>query len=232
MLALALVALVLAVPAPKVTAAPVQGSPVLVRITPRPGTLRLVCAVDKLRARTCRRTNRLKLAPGRHEITVWAIGRRGRASAKRSVSVVVPKPAPAGVEVGGQPVGIAAFDSALWVSDGSGGNVVRVDRSDTRGGGEDPGRRPAGRDRRERDGSLGLRLRHRRARADRSGPRRSGGPDRGRRAPDGDRLRHARRRLGRRSRRQVDSSRPDEQPGHEGGAASRPARRACSPSWT
>jgi streptogramin lyase len=128
-LALALVSLALAVPAPKVTAAPVQGSPVLVRIAPRPGTLRLVCAVDRLRARTCRRTNRLKLSAGRHKITAWAIGRRGRASARRSVTVVVPRPAPTAVAVGGQPVGIAAFDSALWVSDGSGGNVVRIDPS-------------------------------------------------------------------------------------------------------
>lgn len=41
--------------------------------------------------------------------------------------MIVPKPAPTGVAVGGQPVGIAAFGSSLWVSDGFGGNVVRVD---------------------------------------------------------------------------------------------------------
>ena len=45
--------------------------------------------------------------------------------------VVVAKPAPAGVTVGGQPVGIAAIGSTLWVSGGSDGNVVRVD-ADTR----------------------------------------------------------------------------------------------------
>ncbi|HSS82097.1 MAG TPA: hypothetical protein VLK24_13000, partial [Gaiellaceae bacterium] len=111
MLALALMSLALAVPAPKVTAAPVQGSPVLVRLTPGPGTVRLVCAVDRQRPRTCARNTRLKLSAGRHEITAWAIGRRGRASAKRRVRVVVPQPKPAGVEVGGQPVGIAAVES-------------------------------------------------------------------------------------------------------------------------
>jgi YVTN family beta-propeller protein len=67
------------------------------------------------------------LAPGRHTIAVWSLARGGRASARRRVTVVVPRPAPAGVAVGGQPVGIAASGSTLWVSDGSGGNVVRVD---------------------------------------------------------------------------------------------------------
>jgi glutamine cyclotransferase len=41
--------------------------------------------------------------------------------------VVVPQPKPAGVEVGGQPVGIAAVESTLWVSGGSSGEVVKVD---------------------------------------------------------------------------------------------------------
>ena len=127
MLALALISLALAVPAPKVSAAPVQGSPVLVRITPGPGTSRILCAVDRRRARTCRRTNRLKLPSGRHEIVAWAVGRHGRASAKRHVAVVVPRPRPAGVAVGGEPVGIAAVDSTLWVSGGSSGEVVEVD---------------------------------------------------------------------------------------------------------
>ncbi len=42
------------------------------------------------------------------------------------MSVVVPQPAPAGVTVGGQPVGIAAAGPDLWVSGGSTGDVVRV----------------------------------------------------------------------------------------------------------
>lgn len=127
MLALALFSLALAGPAPKVSAAPVQDSPVVVRIVPRPGTHRLVCAVDRRRPRTCARRTRLKLAPGRHTVAVWAIGGRGRASARRRVSVIVPQRAPQVVDVGGQPVGIAAVGSTLWVSDGSDGNVVQVD---------------------------------------------------------------------------------------------------------
>jgi streptogramin lyase len=105
----------------------VQDSPIVVRIVPRPGAQRLVCAVDRKRPKTCARRTRLKLASGRHTVAVWAIGRRGRKSAKRSVSVVVPQRAPQAVSVGGQPVGIAAVGSTLWVSDGSGGNVVQVD---------------------------------------------------------------------------------------------------------
>lgn len=127
MLALALLSLVLAGPAPRVSAAPVQDSPVVVRIVAQPGTHRLVCAVDRRRPRTCARRTKLKLAPGRHTVDVWAIGRRGRASAKRRVGVIVPQRAPRSVSVGGQPVGIAAVGSTLWVSDGSGGNVVQVD---------------------------------------------------------------------------------------------------------
>ena len=131
MIGLALLALTLAgsarPAAPGLSAAPIQNSPVLVRIVPHRGTRRLVCSIDGRRGRTCSRRTRLRLAPGRHRIAAWAIGARGRASAKRRVNVVVPEPAPAGVTVGGDPVGIAAAGSDLWVSDGSTGNVVRVD---------------------------------------------------------------------------------------------------------
>jgi DNA-binding beta-propeller fold protein YncE len=130
-IALALLALTFAgsarPPAPGLSAAPIQDSPVLVRVVAHRGTRRLVCSIDGGRARTCSRRTRLKLAPGRHRIAAWAIGPRRRVSAKRRVTVVVPEPAPAGVAVGGEPVGIAAAGSDLWVSDGSTGSVVRVD---------------------------------------------------------------------------------------------------------
>jgi sugar lactone lactonase YvrE len=125
--ALVLSALFIKVPPPAVSAAPVQDSPVLVRIAPKASARRLRCSVDGHRARACARRTRLKLAPGRHTVAAWAVARSGQASAKRRVAVVVPQRAPAGVTVGGQPVGIAASGSTLWVSDGSGGNVVRVD---------------------------------------------------------------------------------------------------------
>jgi YVTN family beta-propeller protein len=115
-------------PAPPVVhAAPVQDSPVLVTIAARPHTRRLVCAVDRRRAKTCKRTTRLRLAAGKHAIAVWAVGRGGRVSTKRRVTVVVPKPAPPAVAIGGDPVGIAASGSTLWVSGGSAGSVARVD---------------------------------------------------------------------------------------------------------
>jgi len=112
---------------PAVSAAPVQDSPAIVRITPHGKVRRLMCAVDHRRARACTRKTRLKLAPGRHTIVVWSIGRGGRSSARRTVPVVVPKPAPAAVDVGDDPVGIAVGSGALWVSGGSSGEVVRVD---------------------------------------------------------------------------------------------------------
>jgi YVTN family beta-propeller protein len=118
----------LAVPAPPVVhAASVQDSPIVVRIAPRPRTRSLVCAVDRRRARPCKRTTRFGLAAGKHTVLVWAVGRGGRASTKRRVTVVVPKPAPAAVAIGGDPVGIAASGSTLWVSAGSAGSVIRVD---------------------------------------------------------------------------------------------------------
>jgi streptogramin lyase len=41
--------------------------------------------------------------------------------------VVVPQQAPQPVSVGGEPVGIAAAESSLWVSGGSSGEAVRID---------------------------------------------------------------------------------------------------------
>lgn len=127
MFAIALVSLVLAAPAPRVTAAPVQDSPAVVHVTPHGKVRRLRCAVDAGRPRTCGRTTRLRLAPGRHTVVAWAVLRSGRATAKRRVGIVVARREPAPVGVGGQPVGIAASGSAVWVSGGSSGEVVRVD---------------------------------------------------------------------------------------------------------
>jgi streptogramin lyase len=70
---------------------------------------------------------RFKLGSGRHVVTAWAIGRTGRAGRKASVHVIVPTRAPDAVEVGGNPVGIAAVGNAIWVSGGSNGAVARVD---------------------------------------------------------------------------------------------------------
>ena len=115
-------------PAPPVVhAVPIQDSPVVVRISLRPHIRRLVCSVDGHRARTCTRTTRLKLPPGRHTVVVWAVGQGGRASAKRRVKLVVPEPAPRAVAIGGDPVGIAADGATLWISGGSVGSVVRFD---------------------------------------------------------------------------------------------------------
>lgn len=57
--------------------------------------------------------------------------RGGGASRKARAAVVVARPEPNAVDVGGEPVGVAAAATAIWVSDGSGGNAVRVD-ADTR----------------------------------------------------------------------------------------------------
>lgn len=126
MLALALVTLVLAAPAPRVSAAPVQDSPVVVHVSPHGKVWRIVCAVDAQRPRACGRTLRVKLAPGRHVVSAWTIAGGGR-SAKARIAVVVARRAPAPVSVGGQPVGIAALGSTLWVSGGSSGEVVSVE---------------------------------------------------------------------------------------------------------
>src|SRR5262245_37687539 len=118
-LALAWLALAAAPPAPRISAAPVQDSPVVVHITPGRGTRRLACTVDARRIQPCRRTTRLRLASGRHTIMAWTIGRSGRASHKARVAVVVPQRAPQPVSVGGEPVGLTAAGSSLWISGGS-----------------------------------------------------------------------------------------------------------------
>lgn len=122
-------ALLVSAPAPKVTAAPVQDSPVVVHVAGK-GAVR--CSIDGHRARTCVRTTRFRLAPGLHTITAWSLSPRGRASAVRRIRVVVPAPAPPPVPVGGQPVGIAASGSTLWVSGGSSGDVVGIDSATRR----------------------------------------------------------------------------------------------------
>jgi DNA-binding beta-propeller fold protein YncE len=127
-----LLAAAVLVPAPGVRAAPVQDSPVALQIAPRPGTRRLLCAVDHGRPRTCARSTSLKLAPGRHAVAVWALDAHGRASARRTVSVVVPAPAPAAVTVPGSPVAIAADGGSLWVSNGAAGSVSRIDAAGRR----------------------------------------------------------------------------------------------------
>ncbi len=128
MIAAALAVLVFAAaPAPAVRAMPVQDSPILVTVTPPAATKRIVCALDSARPRTCRRSSSLAARPGLHRVRVWTIDRRGRASAKRVVSVVVPAPAPPAVRVGSAPVGIASTDGSLWVSNSSSGTVSRID---------------------------------------------------------------------------------------------------------
>ncbi|HET7758448.1 MAG TPA: hypothetical protein VFK62_00860 [Gaiellaceae bacterium] len=131
MIVVALASFALAAPPPRISLDPVQDSPVVVRLASRPRTRRLVCAVDGGRPRTCSRTTRLRLSPGRHTISAWAVMRGGRPSRKARAAVVVAQREPKPVDVGGQPVGIAAAGSDLWVSDGSGGSAVRVD-ADTR----------------------------------------------------------------------------------------------------
>ena len=124
---LAAVAALAQPPAPRVLAAQIQSSPVSVTVLPARGTRRLVCAGDGRAPRVCGRAPTFRLAPGRHTVSVRAVDRRGRRSAARSVTVVVPLPAPKAVPVGGQPVGIAALGSELWVSGGGSGDLVRLD---------------------------------------------------------------------------------------------------------
>jgi hypothetical protein len=117
---------VFATPPPAIHASAVQDSPVVVNLTPRRGTTKLLCSVDHKRARTCGRRARFKLRPGRHVVTAWAVAHR-RASRKVTVQIVVPRPAPPAVSVGGAPVGVGALGATVWVSGGSSGEVVRVD---------------------------------------------------------------------------------------------------------
>jgi virginiamycin B lyase len=109
----------------------VQDSPVVVHVAAWPKTRHLVCSVDGGHARACGRTTKLRLAPGRHTISAWAVMRRGGASRRARAAVVVTQPEPTAVDVGGEPVGIASAGTAIWVSDGSSGEAVRLD-ADTR----------------------------------------------------------------------------------------------------
>jgi len=127
----ALASFAFAAPPPRISLAPVQDSPVVVRLASRPRTRRLVCSVDGSRPRTCGHTTRLRLSAGRHTVSAWAVMRGGRPSRRTHGAVVVTRREPRPVAVGGQPVGIAAAGTAIWISDGSGGNAVRVD-ADTR----------------------------------------------------------------------------------------------------
>src|SRR5262249_26086409 len=113
-------------------AAPIQDSPVQVQIVPRSGSVRLVCTVDGRRAKACTRTFRVKLGPGRHTISARALDRHGRASAARSVAVVVPERAPPSIAVGADPVAIASSGNDVWVSNGSAGTVSRIDAASRR----------------------------------------------------------------------------------------------------
>ena len=123
------VAAALAAPpaAPVVKALPIQDSPIALTIRARSGTVRLTCAIDRGRANTCTRTPSFKVSPGRHTVTVRGLDRRGRASAKRIVRVIVPQREPAGVPAGGEPVGIATAKGLVWVSNGSSGTVSAID---------------------------------------------------------------------------------------------------------
>jgi len=116
-------------PVPGVSAAGVQDSPAGIQIRLRGGERRALCAVDGGRSASCALRARFRLAPGRHTIAVRGVDARGRRSRARTVAVVVPEPAPAPVDVGGQPVGIAAGGGSLWVSGGSSGELVRLDPS-------------------------------------------------------------------------------------------------------
>jgi streptogramin lyase len=124
---LAAVAALATTPPPRVVAEQFQSSPVSVTVLPAHGTTRLLCAVDGRAVRPCGRSMTLRLRPGRHAVSVRAVDGRGRRSPARSVTIVVPEPAPKAVAIGGQPVGIAALGDDLWISGGSSGSVSRVD---------------------------------------------------------------------------------------------------------
>ena len=124
-----LVAAALAAPpaAPVVRPLPIQDSPIALTIRPRSHTVRLTCAVDRGRARTCSRNATFKVSPGKHTVSVRALDRRGHASASRAVTVIVPQREPAGVPAGGEPVGISTANGLVWVSNGSSGTVSAID---------------------------------------------------------------------------------------------------------
>jgi DNA-binding beta-propeller fold protein YncE len=124
-----LVAAVLAAPpaAPAVRALPIQDSPIALTIRARSGTARLTCAIDRGRAHACSHKPTFKVSLGKHTVSVRGLDRQGRASAKRTVTVIVPQREPAGVPAGGEPVGIATANGLVWVSNGSSGTVSAID---------------------------------------------------------------------------------------------------------
>lgn len=117
---------------PVVRATAVQDSPIALTISAPRGTARLTCSVDGAKARTCKRGPTFSVKPGTHTVSVRAVDKRARASAARTVTVIVPSPAPAAVNVGGQPVGIAAASGLVWVSGGSSGIVSAIDATSRR----------------------------------------------------------------------------------------------------
>ncbi len=124
---------VAAPPPPIVRGASIQDSPVALSIAPRAGTKRLTCRVDSGRAKPCARNATFRLAPGRHTVRVFAVDVRGHAGKPRTMTVVVPRPAPPAIRVGGEPVGIAAgIDGRIWVSGGSSGDVTAIDATTRR----------------------------------------------------------------------------------------------------
>jgi streptogramin lyase len=97
-----------------------------VSIAARPGTKRILCSVDNGRTRACGRRPKFVLSPGWHSIAVRAVYKRATSKAA-VVRVVVPDPAPEAVQVGGEPVGIDALGSRVWVSGGTSGDVSLID---------------------------------------------------------------------------------------------------------
>src|SRR5215831_20308525 len=117
---------------PVVRASTIQDSPIALTIGAPRGTARVTCSLDHARARTCTRAPTFKTKPGKHTVSVRAVDKRGRSSAARTVTVIVPSRAPGAVDVGGQPVGIAAANGLVWVSGGSSGIVSAIDASTKR----------------------------------------------------------------------------------------------------
>src|SRR5215468_4883571 len=93
---------------PVVRASAIQDSPIALTISAPRGTARLTCSLDHAQARTCGHVATFKAKAGKHTVAVRAVDKRGRSSAARTVTVIVPARAPAAVRVKGEPVGIAA----------------------------------------------------------------------------------------------------------------------------
>jgi DNA-binding beta-propeller fold protein YncE len=128
-LAVFIASTILSPPPPIVHSAPIQDSPVTLTIGARRGA-GLRCAVDGGRPAACMNHPRFDVVPGVHTISVRAVEGR-RVGAAKSVSIVVPAPAPPGVKIGADPVSIAADAGVVWTSNGSSGTVSAVD-TDTR----------------------------------------------------------------------------------------------------